>query len=270
MIQGGNLPEARSGTRSKQDLLQLFGLTDSKSSQGRRTKRSYVTPSSDIITSIKRVMPTNQLLRYLFLFIFVWHRVESKVWNANELVVGEWKVELRGGWFFDPYKIFPRTSTRCNSKLLTQRRPWGSNLECNLSICPDGTFVMMPSIGAKNFPKNYRLPLRGEWNVLGNPYCITDRFYDQLQLRSYPRAATSKRRGETINSGSLEISCRVWGRFAKSNEIGRKGNMSHGALVWKADQSLKFPRRILASFKAKRCANDPRIDGWEDQEYFGY
>ena len=147
-------------------------------------------------------------------------------------------------------------------------------MHCCLSLCQDGTFVLTPaateslssSSSSKQAPT--RLALQGQWNVLSNPYCITDRFYDQLQLKSYLRA--TKRGSARSAGGRIHLSCRVWGRFAKSKTIGRKGCMTHGTLVWKDDNISSRPRRIVASFSAKRKANEPSHQGWEDQAYFGY
>lgn len=194
--------------------------------------------------------------------------VQAKNWNAQELAVGEWEVTLMGGWFFDPSSIFPRQSLRDHDRLPIKRKPWGSSLDCSLSLCQDGTFVLTPKKGSTS----RRLAIRGHWDVLSNPYCITDRFYDQLRLKSYPRKALNAQHKKGISLvGSWDLNCRVWGRHNKSITLGRKGWMTHGALVWKdAKKTLLHPRRIVASFSAKRVDHQPQHDGWEDQEFFRY
>lgn len=199
--------------------------------------------------------------------------IQAKVWNAQELAIGQWDVTLKGGWYFDPSSIFPHQSLRAAERLPVKRRLWGSSLDCSLSLGQDGTFVLAPKLGSNAPPIRRRLLVRGQWDVLSNPYCITDRYYDQLKLTSYPRVTiTTPPHQKIFKSGTLDIYCRVWGRFAKSKTIGRKGWMTHGALVWKDgyQKSPWHPRRVVASFSAKRADHYPSHEGWEDLEFFGY
>ena len=217
----------------------------------------------------------------------------AKVWNAHELIIGEWDLVLQGGWFFSPHRIFPRgTSTIHNGEikpLTVHRRPWGSSLLCSLSLCPDGTFVLKPkedSSDSEDHDDTGRLAMRGHWDVLANPYCITDRFYDQLQLRSLPRAtpgssATASDTRFHSQCAVMDLSCRVWGRHVKSDTLGRKAWMTHGALLWKdmdrtnvtSSSSLLSSsprRRVLGSFSGKRTHRETSMLGFEDQKVFGY
>lgn len=232
-------------------------------------------------------MITRRLVLLLIIVYVGRFAAEAKVWNAQELAVGEWDVTLRGGWFFDPATIFPRSSPlrgghQDNEQFVVRRRPWGSTVDCTLSVCQDGTFVLAPgkasptmlpmnknAVSTKH-SKRGRLDLRGHWNVLSNPYCITDRFYDQLTLKSYSRATTTST--SSWRSGSMDLCCRLWGRHAKSDTMGRKGWMTHGTLVWKEHNKKNpfRPRRIVASFSAKRLSHEPTQGGWEDEEFFGY
>jgi hypothetical protein len=218
----------------------------------------------------------------------------SKVWNAHELIIGEWDLVLKGGWLFSPHRIFPKCSSTTNGEgkhLNVHRRPWGSSLDCSLSLCPDGTFVLKPKENSSHDQESGRLEMRGHWDVLANPYCITDRFYDQLQLRSLPRAtqasatvaaaADTKSQSEGA-AGSVvvvDLSCRVWGRHVKSETMGRKGWMTHGTLLWKdggwtnvtsSSLSSSPSRRVLASFSAKRTHREPSQLGFVDEKVFGY
>jgi hypothetical protein len=100
------------------------------------------------------------------------------------------------------------------------RRRWPRRFGCNLKVFRNGTFALEPTnealslataVGGRSSVacleklssaskddtmhhsdgKNEALaflPIRGRWNVLSNPYCATDRFYDDLHLSSYPRA----------------------------------------------------------------------------------
>lgn len=79
-------------------------------------------------------------------------------------------------------------------------------------------------------------PLRGEWYLTPNPYCVTDRHYDELLLVSEPRM---RRRSKMIEKARVELRCQVWGRYgagAVRKRIGLKhgrirGRMTHGTIV---------------------------------------
>jgi hypothetical protein len=146
-------------------------------------------------------------------------------------------------------------------------------LDCSLSVCPDGTFVLTPLQKTVN-----RLPLSGQWKLLTNPYCITDRFYDKLVLQSYPRVEAS-RNNTPLQSVELDLSCRMWGKYSNGGLFRGwrpTGRMTHGTLVCKKSiPNQKAPRwrmgrPILASFSALRSSHEPTRDGWEDEKYFGY
>jgi hypothetical protein len=79
-------------------------------------------------------------------------------------------------------------------------------------------------------------PLRGEWYLTPNPYCVTDRHYDELLLVSEPRM---RRRSNIIEKARVELRCQVWGRYGAGAvrkkiglEHGRiRGRMNHGTIV---------------------------------------
>ncbi|KAL3826741.1 hypothetical protein ACHAXA_009350 [Cyclostephanos tholiformis] len=79
-------------------------------------------------------------------------------------------------------------------------------------------------------------PLRGEWYLTPNPYCVTDRHYDELLLVSETRM---RRRSDVIERARVEMRCQVWGRYgagAIRRKIGLKhgrirGRMNHGTIV---------------------------------------
>jgi hypothetical protein len=169
------------------------------------------------------------------LFIGVW---KAKIWCAN----------TDSG----PYPLFPPTTVHASSVVSTRvgdyknsiinspRKKkessggrWGHRrrlLECTLSIHPNGTFHMQPSTDhvvvstadddsvslygnhATNSNSNSILPMRGRWSLETNPYCVTDRFYNDVVLKPYKRVqkkvcfddtvdVSSKKR--TRNKGSL-------------------------------------------------------------------
>jgi hypothetical protein len=143
----------------------------------------------------------------------------QRPWNSIMLVVGEWNVRLRGPCWMDVSRLFPTVIDSTEMKesnaiegwnvIPIRRRLWGATLDCRLSMAEDGTFVLMPhtttsktggEIGrgprrlittSSQQPQQQQLssimPLRGEWKVSSNPYCLTDRYYDQLSLQTYPR-----------------------------------------------------------------------------------
>ncbi|KAL3769057.1 hypothetical protein ACHAWU_008749 [Discostella pseudostelligera] len=81
-------------------------------------------------------------------------------------------------------------------------------------------------------------PLRGEWYLTPNPYCVTDRHYDTLLLISEPRMRHC-RRSNIIEKATVELRCKVWGRYgggAVRRAIGMKhgrirGRMTHGTIL---------------------------------------
>jgi hypothetical protein len=180
-------------------------------------------------------------------------------------------VTLQGGWFFDPSRIFPQTSTlqKSTSMLSARQRPWGSVLDCTLSICQDGTFVLSPT---NKDSLDRRLALRGQWKILSNPYCVTDRFYDQLTLESYPRIEVQNE--VPLRSVQLSLSGRMWGRYAKSRRR-MNGRITHGAMICKQQgiakkQFFRIGRPIWASFSACRSSRVPAVEGRDDKRFFGY
>ncbi|KAG7370356.1 hypothetical protein IV203_028102 [Nitzschia inconspicua] len=171
--------------------------------------------------------------------------------NSIQCLVGEWNVHLRGPIWMDASKLlFPPQITNeennnnnnknTNYSYSIRRRPWGATLTCTLSIAEDGTFVLSPQYNnnsSSNNNNNHKigtnsknqhnniLPIRGEWTLYKNPYCVTDRFYDELALQSYPRIKvtttsdndTSSKTTTSSSSSSSQLQvtislyCRMWG-----------------------------------------------------------
>lgn len=132
-------------------------------------------------------------------------------------------------------------------------------VQCHLDIFPNGTFCIDTS--------EDRMPVRGEWRLNPNPYCITDRQYDQLVLESYPRVQKriTADNEEVLQRVRLQLQCRVWGRYGSDPirrimgyQTGRSmARMTHGTLLWKVQESqqINLPRwkarRICATFTAR-------------------
>jgi hypothetical protein len=105
------------------------------------------------------------------------------------------------------------TTTGCNA-IPIRRRTWGTTLLCWLSIAEDGIFVLMPHTSTNqtgggqgqegeedvnlllpqqdnNNNNNNKIswcPCEGNGNCYPIPHCVTDRYYDQISLQSYPRS----------------------------------------------------------------------------------
>jgi len=238
-------------------------------------------------------------------------------------------------------RILPRVGWLRPLVLQTKEYP------CQLSIFPNGTFALRPSteedddddVGYwSDWNSKTRRPQRpslstqpclmGRWNAKANPYCVTDRFYDELHLTSNPRrlvrrkmgghrhrhlsffpkhkdaaSATTKKRiksrrnkDPTWNQLSLQLHCRIRGRYASPGPLRRlfalqpnektetTASLTHGVLVWQAagdkkqqqPQSDTLPKTfgaVGASFSGKRMVQrrvPSRYEVEDDQAFFGY
>jgi hypothetical protein len=223
--------------------------------------------------------------------------VLSRVLDAQDLAIGDWAVRVRCGQEFYNTLLFPgenslpfadttgnndknilfnhvnRWMRQGPSSLLSPRHEFS----CLLSVFPNGTFSLKPTTTtmtvttAAAMPSETesttRLPVRGRWQVGPNPYCITDRFYDELKLESCPRELVAMRkrnnhvngrgRGLRRNKSStsnnylddendnmrriqrlaFQLQCRVSGRYSNPflskrrdrNTI--KARLTHGTLL---------------------------------------
>jgi len=116
-----------------------------------------------------------------------------------------------------------REKLRSTLKKARQKR-----LECELLLKTDGTFILSPPCSLNGFGSVKRVPLEGRWKIRRNPYCVTDRHYDELTLVSYPKVrfnpfvqeqnikndAEDKSMEELDRESlTLEMHCKVWGRY---------------------------------------------------------
>ena len=90
-----------------------------------------------------------------------------------------------------------------------------------------------------NYCNNYQ-PLHGEWFLTPNPYCITDRHYDEITLISVPRIRRVYLPTSTVvEKATVELRCKLWGRYSAGAvrrkigwEHGRsRSRMSHGSVL---------------------------------------
>eukprot|EP00525_Craspedostauros_australis_P003435 CAMPEP_0198110758 /NCGR_PEP_ID=MMETSP1442-20131203/2765_1 /TAXON_ID= /ORGANISM="Craspedostauros australis, Strain CCMP3328" /LENGTH=315 /DNA_ID=CAMNT_0043766945 /DNA_START=95 /DNA_END=1042 /DNA_ORIENTATION=+ len=201
--------------------------------------------------------------------------------DPETYAVGKWDLHLSGGGIARPFvgwdssSIFPsmphkqaKVSTPTSSSSSSSNSRSKQKVPCSLSIHSDGTFLLTPtSHTAKYGNANNRnaeisqkttcMPIRGRWRVQPNPYCITDRFYDNLVLESYPRLEVRKSDAwydpdEVLQMVTLRMNCRLWGRNrsgindATGVVLKRGGRLSHGSILW-IDQSSSISSSTTAS-----------------------
>jgi len=143
------------------------------------------------------------------------------------------------------------------SRIKKRKTSQQKHLECQLRLNPDGTFILHPppslDLQTTDASTIQRLPLKGCWKMQQNPYCVTDRHYDELSLISYPKVRLhSSTHGQHITSQpkgidkwvlgkdtiTLEMRCKVWGRYGSNTvrrllryPLGRDSSrMTHGIL----------------------------------------
>jgi len=113
-------------------------------------------------------------------------------------------------------------------------------------------------------------PLRGEWYLTPNPYCVTDRHYDTLTLIAEPRIRRAQLHdGIITEKARIELRCKLWGRYgvgAVRNKLGFRhgremGRINHGTVLivreYVNENSLgdiarkSLNREIIASFTGR-------------------
>ena len=159
--------------------------------------------------------------------------------SAYEQALGDWHLKIKtiggklGGEQISQV-IFPSSSVAKRA------------LDCRLSLFQNGTFTLAPE-------PNGGMPLNGRWELGRNPYCPTDRFYDDLLLESYPRVLKRTGEEEVLQRVGFQLKCRIYGRY--SGHERRLGRMNHGMLLRK-DQLSDPPRTLLGWWKQRRvCAS---------------
>lgn len=118
-----------------------------------------------------------------------------------------------------------------------------SCVSCILNLETSGKFSLslVEELNDENDLISKNKSCEGEWFLTPNPYCVTDRHYDELLLVSEPRI----RRSSTVEKARVELRCQVWGRYgagAVRRKLGMKhgrvrGRMTHGSIVIFKQQS---------------------------------
>ena len=169
--------------------------------------------------------------------------------------------------------LFPPLSRNENKLAMSTR---DKKMQCKLSVFSNGTFSMMD---ASSNDDVLLLPLRGTWKLRPNPYCITDRQYDELVLESFPRIQKRASDESIVQRVVPTLKCRVWGRYG-SGPIRKfmgytrpKSRMTHGTILWNVQQEHLPPwksRRVCASFTAKPIEGTSDAVQVEEEEDFEY
>ena len=169
--------------------------------------------------------------------------------NAYEQAIGQWdltlirkeKKELMDSILFPPFITNNTTETR-NVRTKDKKK-----LDCKLCLDKDGSFTLSLKNNNNNDENSSSLnresttmnmPLQGKWKLQPNPYCVTDRQYDELCLISNPRVKRAVRR-TTQTTAIIEMRCKLWGRygsrsirtFMKHGHGRRKGRITHGTIL---------------------------------------
>ncbi len=133
---------------------------------------------------------------------------DAKKIDSYDLLIGDWDTSVRLQHPTKLMEIFSTptagTSTRSTTiqptgwlnPLKRHRRKlsqqYSRNIPCRLSLHANGTFGLtdrpqhVPKVQSPPLSSN-SFVIRGKWSLQTNPYCVTDRFYDDILLESYPR-----------------------------------------------------------------------------------
>mmetsp|Transcript_6541 Transcript_6541/g.9916 ORF Transcript_6541/g.9916 Transcript_6541/m.9916 type:complete len:322 (-) Transcript_6541:1703-2668(-) len=106
------------------------------------------------------------------------------------------------------------------------------SINCILNLRRNGKFTIhlddhQKNADTKKCSNNYQ-PLHGEWFLTPNPYCVTDRHYDEITLISEPRIRRVYLPTTTVvEKATVELRCKLWGRYS-AGAVRRKLGWKHG------------------------------------------
>ena len=236
------------------------------------------------------------VITWLVAAILLICRSEAGKIDSLELLVGDWNTTIRCGSLRFASELFPPRVSLTDEAVPHARIGWERprKFHCNLSLYPNGTFGLYPhetidEIASAGADDGQSLLVRGRWILHPNPYCVTDRFYDQVVLHSYPRIkkkVVDGREEEILQSLRLDIQCRLTGHFSHGRLLpvwGRlprvfaRAKLSHGVVVLNQEfsnqETSRARPRIAATFAATRNIParrelESRLD--DDESIFGY
>lgn len=234
------------------------------------------------------------VIQVLFLSLIChYQNVNAHLIDAYEQAMQDWDISLNcGSWNQGPSLLFPLSKSAVDARIpdtrTNKRGFWRKNsVKCKLSMFTNGTFSLAPSDDYGTPPV---LPLRGKWILRPNPYCITDRHFDELELAAYPRVQKKVTTKKLANNASqveeqvlqeirVKLYCHISGRYGTSaiRNLCRyrdgkiMGRISRGSLLW--DTVHSFPkelpwwrkRRIGATFQGR--PHTTSISDGKDEEY---
>jgi hypothetical protein len=108
------------------------------------------------------------------------------------------------------------------------------SINCTLNLKRNGKFTIhlddddhQENVDQINYNNNYQ-PLHGEWFLTPNPYCVTDRHYDEITLISEPRIRRVYLPTSTVvEKATVQFKCKIWGRYS-AGAVRRKIGLQHG------------------------------------------
>ena len=98
----------------------------------------------------------------------------------------------------------------------------------------------------------------GRWKVRQNPYCVTDRHYDEILFSVSPSSSQDLNKNEKSLYSRMDFRCKLWGRFGSHHAKGmfKPGRMTHGRITGtlrstkQQKQKTSARRDIIATFRA--------------------
>ena len=153
--------------------------------------------------------------------------------TALEQTRGEWDLKIRATRRYlrdEPIAqaLFPTTS-------LTKTKFKG-----RLSLFPNGNFTFL--VDGDN-----GMPIHGRWELGRNPYCPTDRFYDDLLLESYPRVQKRSNDDQVVQRVNFQMKCRIYGRYWGCERS--RARISHGVLLTNNLLLEDVPKTLIGWWK---------------------
>ena len=106
------------------------------------------------------------------------------------------------------------------------------SINCILNLQRNGKFTIHlddenDDATENNCSNNYQ-PLHGEWFLTPNPYCVTDRHYDEITLISEPKIRrVYLPKSTVVEKATVEMRCKLWGRYS-AGAVRRKLGWKHG------------------------------------------
>lgn len=192
----------------------------------------------------------------------------SRMLFAAELLCGEWDLALRCDSEYFKSDLFPPSVLAVHPKqedsIRRKKRFTNKSHPCRLIIHPNGTFCLSPKQTSAQTDQNNLLAIRGSWEVKQNPYCVTDRFFDEVILTSYPRVQKEISQGEEniVKHGHFTLHGRLFGHFSAGRISRRlkgntgwyaKGRISRGMIHWETKEGGNPSRScVKASFCGQR------------------